>query len=163
MTENANITGKYLDRPSAFPWPPALWFSAIAVAWMAQKMLPIDWPGLDDWPARFVGRGLALAGLALLFWALYALRAAGTTVKPDKGSDTLVTSGPYRRLRNPIYLAQVMLLLGLADATRNVWLVFFALVHAILVTALAIIPEEHHLEARFGDYADYKARSRRWI
>lgn len=160
----SNAERDYFDRPSGFPWPPVLWFGAMAVAWVAQRVSPLGWPGLDDTPAQVVGWGIGLVGLALFVWALLTLRAANTTVLPDKGADVLVTSGPFWRFRNPIYLAQVMIMLGLAEATKNVWFVVFAGVHAVLVTLLAIVPEERHLEARFGDaYRDYKSRSRRWI
>lgn len=162
MTDDANTA--YLDRPSAFPWPPVLWFGAMGAAWLAQRVWPVAWPGVDDTAARVFGWGLGLGGLALTVWALLTLRAAGTTVLPDKGSDALVTTGPFWRFRNPIYLSHVMILLWLAELTKNPYFALAALVHGILVTALAIIPEERHLEARFGaSYRDYKARSRRWI
>lgn len=136
----------------------------MALAYVAQRVYPLTWPGLDDFGAQFVGWSLGLGGVALFVWALLTLRSANTTVLPDKGADHLVTSGPFRRFRNPIYLAQVMILLGLAEATKNPWFVVFAFLHGLLVTVLAIIPEERHLEARFGEaYLDYKARSRRWI
>lgn len=154
----------YRDRPARFPWPPVLWFGAMAAAWLAQSVWPLPWPGLDDTAARAIGWGLGAAGLGLFVWAFLTLRAANTTILPDKGADVLVTAGPFRRFRNPIYLAQVLILLGLAELTKNPWVLAFAFVHAMAVTALAVIPEERHLEARFGeDYLSYKAKSRRWI
>ena len=55
-------------------------------------------------------------------------------------------------------------MLGAAELTKNVWFIITALAFAALVTWLQIIPEERHLDARFGqDYRDYKARARRWI
>lgn len=160
MTSNDNAAA----RPSRIPWPPILWLGALAAAWLAQRNFPLVWPGMDDLPAKIIGLGLGLGGLALFAWALWTLRSAGTTVLPDKAADVLVTHGPFRRFRNPIYLAQVMILLGLAETTKNFWLIAFAVLHAILVTALAIIPEERHLEAKFGEaYRDYVERSRRWI
>ena len=46
----------------------------------------------------------------------------------------------------------------------NIWLVVMAPVFALAILGLAILPEERHLEARFGeDYLDYKARTRRWF
>lgn len=154
----------YAERPSRFPWPPVLWFSSMFAAWLLQRLWPLHWPGLDDTAARVIGVAIGAGGVLIFAWAFWALRASGTTILPDKGADVLVTSGPFRRFRNPIYLAQVMILLGLAEMTKNVWFVVFAAAHAILVTALAIIPEERHLEAKFGDaYRDYKQRSRRWI
>jgi protein-S-isoprenylcysteine O-methyltransferase Ste14 len=100
----------------------------------------------------------------LLIAAIVTLRRHGTTVLPDVGATVLVTDGPFRRFRNPIYLADCLILLGLAELTKNVWFVIAAVVFAILVTWLAIRPEEAHLEARFGDaYLDYKAKTRRWL
>jgi protein-S-isoprenylcysteine O-methyltransferase Ste14 len=58
----------------------------------------------------------------------------------------------------------VLLLLGAAELTKNVWFVILAPLFAALVTWLAILPEERHLEAKFGDaYRAYKASTRRWI
>jgi protein-S-isoprenylcysteine O-methyltransferase Ste14 len=92
------------------------------------------------------------------------LRRQGTTVLPDAGATALVTSGPYRRFRNPIYLADCLILLGIAELTKNIWFVIGAAVFAVLVTLLAILPEERHLERRFGAaYLDYKAGTRRWL
>jgi protein-S-isoprenylcysteine O-methyltransferase Ste14 len=85
-------------------------------------------------------------------------------VRPDAAASVLVTSGPFQRFRNPIYIADVMLLLGIAEITKNVWFAVLAALFVPLVTWLAILPEERHLEARFGKaYLDYKARSRRWL
>lgn len=154
----------YAQRPSVFPWPPLLWLGAMAVAWIAGQLLPLPWPGLHDLPARIVGWAFGAAGVVLMIWGIATLRQAKTTVRPDRGADVLVTSGPFWRFRNPIYLAHILIMLCFAELDKNAWFVIFAFVHAILVTKLAIIPEERHLEARFGDqYRTYKARSRRWI
>jgi protein-S-isoprenylcysteine O-methyltransferase Ste14 len=57
-----------------------------------------------------------------------------------------------------------MILLSIAELTKNIWFALLALVYAGLVTWLAILPEERHLEAKFGDaYRAYKAATRRWI
>ena len=83
---------------------------------------------------------------------------------PHRRVDRLVTNGPFRFRRNPIYLGEVFIMLGLAEATKNVWFVAAALGFALLVTWLAILPEERHLEARFGeDWRRYKETARRWI
>jgi protein-S-isoprenylcysteine O-methyltransferase Ste14 len=56
------------------------------------------------------------------------------------------------------------MLLGVAELTHNVWFVILATLYIPLVTWLAVLPEERHLEAQFGeDYRAYKARTRRWI
>jgi protein-S-isoprenylcysteine O-methyltransferase Ste14 len=124
---------------------------------------PLTWPSLDDAAAHQIGLGLGLAGVGLLAWAILTLRRHGTTVLPDAAATTLVTSGPYRYRRNPIYMADALILLGVAELTKNVWFVVAAFAFGVLVTWLAILPEERHLEKRFGKaYLDYKGNTRRW-
>jgi protein-S-isoprenylcysteine O-methyltransferase Ste14 len=152
------------DRPSTVPWPPIVLVAVILGAIALNYLAPVSWPGLDDTPARVIGRGIGIIGIILLIWAILTLRRHGTTVLPDVGATSLVTSGPYWRYRNPIYLADAMIVLGAAELTKNIWLVAAAAVFAVLVTWLAILPEERHLEHRFGQaYLDYKKKSRRWI
>lgn len=152
------------ERPAAFPWPPVLLAAAVGGAWLAGEIRPLPWPGLNDMPARVIGLALGLGGLMLGAWAVITLRRHGTTAMPHGGATQLVTSGPFAFRRNPIYLADTLIMLGLAELTKNVWFVAFAAAFGVLVTWLAILPEERHLEARFGqDYLDYKARTRRWV
>lgn len=157
-------TDDALLRPSSFPWPPLLFASALAAAWLLGRSYPLTWPGLDDTAAQVIGIGLGGVGIALILWAAWTLHAAQTTIMPHKGVDRLVTSGPFRWRRNPIYLGEVFLMLAVAEITKNVWFVILAPVFMAAVTWLAVLPEERHLEARFGDaWRDYKARTRRWI
>lgn len=152
------------ERPSHVPWPPILLVGVVVAAIGLGEAAPLPWPGLDDTAAQLVGLGIGAAGVVLAAWAILSLRRSETTVRPDAGASHLVTSGPYRRFRNPIYLADVMILLGIAELTNNVWFAIAAAVFAALVTPLAILAEERHLERRFGQaYLDYKAKSRRWI
>ena len=154
----------YHDRPSSFPWPPVLLLAGIAAAIALGGLLPLPWPGLDDTAARMVGLGIGAGGIVLMAWAIWTMVQARTTLKPHQGAERLVTTGPFVRFRNPIYLADVMILLGIAELTKNIWFVIAAALFGVLVTWLAILPEERHLESRFGDdYRAYKQRSRRWI
>lgn len=151
-------------RANTFPWPPVLLLLVIAATLALGASAPLPWPGLDDGPAHAIGIGIGVLGLALVVSAVLALRRHRTTVMPDKASETLVTSGPYRFFRNPIYLGEVLLLLSAAEVSKNIWFVPAAVLFAALVTRLQILPEERHLEARFGQtYLDYKQHARRWI
>lgn len=152
------------DRPSTIPWPPILLVGAIVLALVAHRVWPLPWPGLDDGPARIIGLSLGTLGIALLAWSAFEFWRAQTTIRPDAGATQLITSGPYARFRNPIYLADTLILLGVAELTKNIWFVIGAAAFVPLVTILAILPEERHLSRRFGaEYEAYKARSRRWI
>ncbi|MBO0763672.1 MAG: isoprenylcysteine carboxylmethyltransferase family protein [Hyphomicrobiaceae bacterium] len=150
--------------PSAVPWPPLLLVALLVFGWLAGRLYPLAWPGLDDWPARLAGYGLGLAGIALVVWSTLTLRRAGTTVRSHAGAARLVTDGPFRWRRNPIYMGDVLILLGLAELTHNIWFVILVPVFALAVFRLAILREERHLEERFGQaYQDYKERTRRWF
>jgi protein-S-isoprenylcysteine O-methyltransferase Ste14 len=152
------------SRPTAIPWPPLLLVAVVTGAWVAGVLYPIRWPGIDDLAARIVGYALGAAGFGLMVWALMTLHRAGTTFEPHQGADRLVTDGPFAWRRNPIYLGHVLILLGLAQLTYNIWFVILAPIYALAVFWLAILPEERHLEERFGDaYRAYKERTRRWL
>lgn len=151
-------------RPSPFPWPPVLFASALAGAWLLGRVQPLSWPGIDDTPARFIGAGFGVVGMVLIAWAAWTLHHARTTIMPHKRSDHLVTAGPYRLRRNPIYLGEVFLMFGAAELSKNIWFAILVPVFAMAVTWLAILPEERHLAARFGDaWQAYKNSTRRWI
>lgn len=152
------------DRVGLVPWPPLLMVVLALLAWGLTIVVPLPWPGERDTAARVVGIGFGVAGLALAIWAAQTLSRHKTTILPNGTSDALVTDGPYRFRRNPIYVADVLLLLAAADLAGSVWFIAAALVFAGLVTWLQILPEERHLEARFGDaYRAYKAQTRRWL
>lgn len=155
---------QHFARPSVFPWPPVLIALTVLLAIGLQVLYPLSWPGLDDWPARLVGIGFGMAGLGLILWAAYTLRRHRTTVMPHLGADTLVTDGPFAFRRNPIYLGDALIFLSLAEITKNVWFAILVPVFIMAVTWLAILPEERHLTAKFGDkYRAYKARVRRLL
>lgn len=150
--------------PSRLPWPPILLAFVVAGAIALGIVAPLAWPGQGDQAARIAGLALGAAGLALFVWASWTLHRHGTAIWPSHAAEVLVTDGPFRLRRNPIYIAHVLILLGIAEATRNIWFALLAVPYVALVTWLAVLPEERHLEARFGEaYRDYKSKTRRWI
>ena len=111
-----------------------------------------------------IGYGIGAAGVGLMAWGFLTLRGANTTVLPHKRVDRLVTEGAFRFRRNPIYMGEVLLFLGLAQVTGNIWMAIMAPLFAVGILAPSILPEERHLEARFGEaYLAYKERTRRWF
>lgn len=152
------------SRPTAVPWPPVLIAAALAGGVLLARVYPLAWPGIEDMAARIIGYGLGAAGIALMAWGFLTLQRAGTTIMPNKRVDRLVTDGAFGFRRNPIYMGEVLVFLGLAELTHNVWFAILAPVFAVALYALAIRPEEQHLQTRFGQaYLDYKERTRRWF
>lgn len=151
-------------KPSEFPWPPALFLATLVGAWALQRTWPLSWPGLNDAPARTIGWGFVVAGFAIAGWALWTMLRGRAEIRPHAEATVLVTSGPFRRFRNPMYLGYALILLGLADTSQNIWIAILTPIFALAVTWLAILPEERHLTDKFGDaYREYMAHSRRWI
>jgi protein-S-isoprenylcysteine O-methyltransferase Ste14 len=92
------------------------------------------------------------------------MHRAGTTVRPDRGTDHLVTDGPFSLTRNPLYLAGSMLVLGIGLVSGIVCFLLLAILAAFTVQKVTIEREERHLQARFGEtYLDYSRRVRRWL
>lgn len=109
---------------------------------------------------------VALAGVALAASGIVAFRRARTTINPHKPGEAtaLVSSGPYRFTRNPMYAGMLLVLLA--------WCAFLASPLALLgpaafvayITRFQIIPEERALRWSFGDsFIAYRAKVRRWL
>ena len=164
MTDANTKSDPAASRANSFPWPPVLLVIALIGTWLLGRIFPAAWPGVNDLPARAIGISFGIAGIGLAVWSIRALSRARTTVMPHGKSTALVTSGPYARFRNPIYIADVLILLCIAELTKNIWLVAAAVLFVPLVTVLQIIPEERHLAGQFGEaYDAYRAKTRRWI
>lgn len=113
---------------------------------------------------RLVGPGVVLCAVLLFLLSLREFRAAGTSVRGTERTAAIVRTGPYRFSRNPIYVAFILLVLGLSVWLNDLWLSLM-LVPAIGVMALVVIPrEERFLERNFqGQYSAYKSAVRRWL
>lgn len=108
------------------------------------------------------GGVIFLLGAALAGWSWWLFRRAGTTAVPGEAPHTLITTGPYRLTRNPMYAGLAVAYAGDAIAIPEFWaLIFLPLVLAYV--NWSVIPvEEASLNGKQG-YDDYRAKVRRWI
>ncbi|TIQ34781.1 MAG: isoprenylcysteine carboxylmethyltransferase family protein [Mesorhizobium sp.] len=147
------------------PWPPVIYVVAIALSVVLGMLYPLPWIG-DIFGDILVGAGwVALFGVAALWvTAIRTMVRAKTTLNPNAEPDHLVTSGPFGITRNPMYLANTLLLIGVAFITGIAWFLIFAFLAAFATQKMAIEKEEKMLTAKFGKkYRDYAKRVRRWI
>ncbi len=102
--------------------------------------------------AELVAGGLVIAaGLLLVGWCFYEFAARGRgTPAPWDPPRHLVTSGPFHRLRNPIYLGVLFILLGEAAAFRSLSLLAWAIAIALAFHAFVVLYEEPGLRRRFA-------------
>ena len=102
--------------------------------------------------------------LLLDVWAFRTLRRHRTTILPHAGASALVTEGPFGLSRNPIYVGNLLLIVGVGLAAGRPWFVLLSPALALALRELAIVREERHLAARFGAaWRAYAARVRRWV
>ncbi|PZF77089.1 isoprenylcysteine carboxylmethyltransferase family protein [Aestuariivirga litoralis] len=153
------------ETPNTIPWPPLLFAGATILALWLQHVVPLPWPG-GAWAAVLAMAGvfLAAAGIALDLATMLAFRRHRTTVLPNRGATRLITDGPFRFSRNPIYVGNTLLVAGAGLAFGIAWLVPAALAAAFATRKLAIEREERHLALRFGqEWTTYAARTPRWL
>ncbi|MFN3938386.1 MAG: methyltransferase family protein [Gemmobacter sp.] len=141
-------------------YPPVWLAGCLGLALLQQAVWPTAVPG---WLAA-AGTGLALAGAAIMAAAAVEFARARTTIVPHRAPAALITGGIFRLSRNPIYLADALILAGLA-LRWGAWpsLVLVPAFVAV-ITARFVRAEEARLRAAFGSAFDaYAARTRRWI
>ncbi len=85
-------------------------------------------------------------------------------MNPYQPTTAIVTEGPYRFTRNPIYLSLAVLYAGLAVMANALWSLLLLLAVMLIIHYAVILPEERYLEQKFGEeYRSYKAKVRRWL
>ena len=142
--------------------PPILTLIHVLAAMLLQWLLPF--PSHIQAALRWLGLLLVLAGLWLAFAAVRRFMAAHTTLDPHHPVSALVTQGPYRLSRNPIYLGFLLTVAGLPLVLGTYWGIALALIFPLLMNQLVIRHEEAYLSRRFPDeYTSYRSQVRRWI
>ena len=110
------------------------------------------------------GGALFVVGAVIAGWGLMTFRKAHTTTVPGERSAQLVTWGPYRFTRNPMYTGLTLGYLGEAGLLHHVWPVVLLPCVLAYVNWIVIPLEESRLGEVFAaEYAAYQARVRRWI
>lgn len=121
-------------------------------------------PFLPDSVSRLFGPAITCGALALFGWSVLTMLRAGANIPTHRPSAVIISHGPYRVSRNPIYLAMLLLIIGIACWLNSAWFLLLAPVFVGLITSGVIMREERYLSAKFGtEYDDYCARVRRWI
>jgi protein-S-isoprenylcysteine O-methyltransferase Ste14 len=109
---------------------------------------------------------VAVAGVFFSIAGFASFRRARTTVNPMKpeSASTLVNSGVYRITRNPMYVGLLLVLVAWAIFLSAPWALPGPLAFFLYIGRFQIAPEEVALSKLFGvEYAEYKAKVRRWL
>lgn len=142
--------------------PPTYWFGCALLMIVIHVLFP-----LARWaepPVTYAGVVFIVAALLLAAWAGWTFRANGTTIHPFESTTRLVTNGPYRYARNPMYLSLMIALFGVFFLLGSVTPVVVLVIFEWIISTKFVRPEEQALEQVYGeDFRRYRAQVRRWI
>jgi protein-S-isoprenylcysteine O-methyltransferase Ste14 len=135
---------------------------ALGLGMFLNWLIPSSW--FSSGCLRITGALMGFIGTSLCSWGVYALHRAGTNVRPDRPVNALVTAGPFRYSRNPLYVGMTVIYVGICLSTGALWPLATLVPALVVVHWRIVLREEQYLESRFGDsYRAYKARVHRWI
>jgi len=155
---------KTKDNAGVHVPPPFIYAVVFGLAMIAKSQFPIDIQLLSshqihilDWVLIIFAFGILIPGL----WRFWRSKNTLITFRPAK---SLQTTGIYAYTRNPMYLALLVLYVGLACLSENCWALIFLPVLFVIIQNYIIYPEERYLERAFGEeFKIYKSKVRRWI
>lgn len=145
--------------------PPPVYFLLCLLAGWALGYVQRWQLGMEYLSLR-LALGGALVGLAAALgaWCLVLFRRAQTSPLPFETPKALLTSGPFRLSRNPLYVALGLVLAAFAVVLDNAWVLLFVPLLVLALDRLIVPGEEAALRAGFGaDYVTYCRQVRRWL
>lgn len=146
-----------------FP-PPLVFLAGILLGEACEKVVaPVPVPA--GRATSIVGGLLVLmVGLGIIASARIFFTRTGQSPVPWTPSPELISSGPYRFSRNPMYIGITLVEIGLGLALNNLWISLFAIPALLTVHFIAVLPEERYLSEKFGErYKTYLAQVRRYL
>ena len=144
------------------PLPPVFFLGGLLLQWGLHVFLPITRLVPEAWAAW--GAVPIVLGIGVIVFADRHFKKVSTAINPFDRPSFLVTSGVFRRSRNPIYLAMIVVLFGAAFAWGTLSTFVLPPALAWLLSRKFILMEEATLSQTFGqDYDRYKGRVRRWL
>ena len=152
------------DSPGIEAWrPAALQLSSVLLGLVIHTFWPVEIP----LAARFGRIAIVLflgLGLSIIALSFREFARARTSVRPDRRANALIRTGPFAYSRNPLYVAVVLLILGIGVWVNSIWIWVMVVPLVLVMNTAVIVREERHLEQRFGrDYVEYKKAVRRWL
>lgn len=152
--------------PALMHIPPPVLFAVVFGAGLGlQHFVPLDAQSSGIAAAsRTIGTALLACGVLLGLYCVTLFARARTTVIPHGTASRLMTRGPYRFTRNPMYVGLTLVYLGAAGVLVEVWPLVLLPIGMAFVNGIVIPYEEARLHDRFGDaYDAYRASVGRWV
>jgi len=135
------------DHAAVRFFPPGLPLLTVLIGLGLQYLWPLRFGIEPPAPARYWIGGIVLVApiLFLGLWTFLIFRGIGQSPNPWKPTPSIVSHGPFRITRNPMYLQMVLACIGVAILLSNWWILFLTPICVWLLQSLAVIPEEAYL------------------
>lgn len=113
---------------------------------------------------RWTGAVLGLSCIPLVYWVMSSIGTNISETVLTRADQQLITNGPYRFIRHPLYSFGALMLLAQGLMASNGFILACTLLATLMIRFLIIPPEERELRLRFGEqYADYQRRTGRLL
>jgi protein-S-isoprenylcysteine O-methyltransferase Ste14 len=150
------------DRAGVILPPPLIYLFGFMVALALRYRWPL--PIFHSPVAGWLGTGCVAVAVVLAMIGRGTMQRAGTNINPYKPTSAIVTSGPFKYSRNPLYVALSLLFLGLTFVANTWWGIVLFVPVAIVMHFCVVLREERYLESKFGNsYGEYRKRVRRYF
>jgi protein-S-isoprenylcysteine O-methyltransferase Ste14 len=152
------------DRPSIMIPPPLIFLAFLGGGFLLGYLFPQKLFRLAGGPRIICSAIPIVISGYLALGSIIVLLRNKTPFDPSKPTVKIVRQGPFRLSRNPMYLALVLLLAGVAVYTGSLWMCLAVPALLIVLDICAVRPEEKYLMRNFGRrYLEYRAKVRRWL
>ncbi|HLF58299.1 MAG TPA: isoprenylcysteine carboxylmethyltransferase family protein [Alphaproteobacteria bacterium] len=148
------------DIPGVIAPPPLIYLAGLVAGLVLDRTWTL--PILRARP--IAGTALVLLGAVLMALGIREFKRAGTDFKPYRPTTRIITSGPFRFTRNPLYISLALVYAGIALTVGSAWALAFLVPVLGIIRYGVIAREERYLEGKFGpEYLRYKQSVRRWL
>jgi protein-S-isoprenylcysteine O-methyltransferase Ste14 len=157
--------GSVLPHPNVLVPPPVIYVVGFAAGWLVNRRWPLPILGPEHSRLRIaVAATFILCWLVLMIAAFTTFRRARTAIVPLFPATSVVTAGPYRVTRNPMYVSLIALYVGVSLIVNSWWPLIVLPLVVLLIDRAVIAREERYLRSAFPtEYAAYCDRVRRWL
>ena len=151
-----------IDRAQVMVPPPLVFLGYLVGALILNWAVPFPTPWTLN--LRIIGGLAVVAGILFIGSAFSQMRDVHTTPDTSQPTTALVTTGPYRFTRNPIYFGFFLIYLGFTLLAATLWGLLLSPFLLLTITRAIIHFEEEYLKNKFMDeYISYSSHVRRWI
>ena len=142
--------------------PPLIYLGCLGMGLAVDYFAPLSFlpQDLQYW----IGFPTIALSFVLFGFVLREFSRSNTSIDHRKPTSEIISTGPFRHSRNPVYVSMTLFVIGVAIAVDSFWGLLMAIPAVLITHQFVVLREEAYLAHKFGDeYRRYKQNVRRWI